>query len=438
MKNSFLILLLALGAAATAQAQVITSGNSAALGGSANDFWKGGTASGSPAAFDWETAANWSTGAVPTTANVAAFNAVTEAGAASVATLTQNEQPGEVSFNNGSYTISGTGTSTLLLSASGSSAFGNTAIAISGANQSTTLAGAYNDVINTPVNIYSYTNTSTGTVYGQQIALAGPSTAPDYAGTLTFNGLVTNESGTLEINGQSATSGLLTIAGGLANNSKIQFTGGTTTIQTTGSTAASGSTIALVAGASSGAGIMNLNVAAALAGSTFSNLSTFTTGSEMINIGANQAIVGSGVTPGVAAFNEAGGGLTNVTTFTMNGYNETFGVLTLTKGTLDFDLTGTGTDLAFADSSGVAWGPTTNAALNFTNVNLSTEIISFGNSASALTSAQLADITINGVGGVTLNSLGDLVPEPSAWSLMIVGVFGLVGVMVRTRRKSSV
>ena len=247
MKNSFLILLLAVGATATAQAQTITSGTQTTF---TNDFWKGQTADGS-GHFEWETAANWSTGVLPTVANSVAFNAVAQPAAASTVYLTANEQPGQVSFNNGAYTIGGTGT--LNISAPGASAVGyNTAIAISGADQSTTLAGAFTNVINVPINIYTYTNTSTSTVYNQQISLAAPSTAGDFAGNLTLNGLVTNESGTLEFNGQSASAGTLIIAGGLVNNNKIQFTGSTVTIQTTGSTAASGSTVALAAGTSFG------------------------------------------------------------------------------------------------------------------------------------------------------------------------------------------
>ena len=147
-----------------------------------------------------------------------------------------------------------------------------------------------------------------------------------------------------------------------------------------------------------------------------------------MNIGASQAIVGSGATPGVAALTQNSSG-TSALNFNMNGYSETFGVLKLTNGTLDFNLAGSGTDLAFADSSATAWGLSTATALNFTNFDPTSEIISFGNSASALTTAQLQDITLDGQAAL-INSVGDLylAPEPSAWTMMIIGVFGLLGV----------
>ena len=436
MKNGFLVLLLAIGAAATAQAQT-TFGTLNYNGHSANTVWEGGTSTGSN--FDFETAANWNPAAVPTeNATVADDLYFNIPGAATTVYMTAPENASQVDFQTGAYTISGASTSdTLSLVTPGTGANGSfvSTIFVAAADNGATAPA---NVINVAVNLYSYDNTGTSKIYNPEISLAATSGgAGTVSGTLQFNGMVTDEASTLlEVTGGTG-SGTVTFNGGFTNDDAVEFVGGTQTFSGTTalapSSAATGTYIKFIGTAGSANESLNLNSASSLAATSLNNVSVGGV-PITINFGAAQALVG--------ATNNSVVGKTNIvqngSALTMNfqGNSQTFGLLTLTSGTLNFNLSGdlnnAGTTLDFLDSSGQTW--TSNLVI--TGYTQGQDIINFGDST-GLTSGQLADISLDGT-SATLDSSGNLVvaPEPSTWSLMIMGAFGLMGVVVRARRKS--
>jgi autotransporter-associated beta strand protein len=186
--------------------------------------------------------------------------------------------------------------------------------------------------------------------------------------------------------------------------------------------------------------------------------------------GVNNEITGSitnGAGPGILSFTKAGSG-----TWTFSGTGNTYtggtrieagtlrlGVnealpsstaITLAGGTLDAgtfdDLTlgtltlsgnaaitlGSGAELWFADSSAATWGDfTLSIGGSFANGSS----IRFGTTAGGLSQAQLAKITVGGLGGYTLDSSGFLtaIPEPSSFA--VLAGLGALGFVASRRRR---
>lgn len=117
-------------------------------------------------------------------------------------------------------------------------------------------------------------------------------------------------------------------------------------------------------------------------------------------------------------------------TFDLNGFSETLGALSLTAGSA-IDLGATGA-VGFADSSNQSWG---SFALSFSGT-LAATSVKFGVDGFGLTTSQLALITVNGLGGWTLDSSGYLtaIPEPSAFAAL-AGLGALGGAALRRRRR---
>ena len=447
MKKSLLVLLLAVGATVTAQAQT-TSGTLTSL--TSSDYWVGKTVDGS-GNYELETAANWAaaaTGGAATTAPTSnstvsdafAMNTANYSVNSSTVYLTQAENEGQIDFNHGSYTISGASSAALNLAAPGS-ATGTTnftqVITLGAADNDPTTT--FSDNIDVAMNTYAYTNTSTTKVYDPEIFTTAPATAGNIAGNLYINDQLTNYAPILEFASSNDTSsGSINLAGGIANNgAQLRFSTGVVNITAGGATAAANSTITLAGPSGTGGNILNVNASGGLAGTSIQNISS---AGGTINFGATNAIVGA--TQSVANLSLNGN---STVTFNLQGYSQAFGTLSFgltpaaTATILDLNLAGdfggNGTDVSFSNSASQYWAPTTDLVI--TNYTQGQDIISFGTNSSGLTSTQLGYITVDGL-TPTINGAGDLViaPEPSTWSLMIMGAFGLVGVVVRARRKS--
>jgi autotransporter-associated beta strand protein len=123
-------------------------------------------------------------------------------------------------------------------------------------------------------------------------------------------------------------------------------------------------------------------------------------------------------------------------TFDVNGFSETLGALDLdATGFLDLDdaanVTGS---ISFANSSGSDWG---SFGLSITASALGAQGIRFGTDAFSLNAGQLANITVNGQGGWTLDTQGYLtaIPEPSSFAVL-AGSAALGAVALRRRRRA--
>jgi autotransporter-associated beta strand protein len=120
-------------------------------------------------------------------------------------------------------------------------------------------------------------------------------------------------------------------------------------------------------------------------------------------------------------------------TLDLNGFSETFGALDL-NANASFAL-GASNSISFANSSSQDWGSFT---LNFTSLGGSfvANSVRFGTSSSGLTLGQLSQITVDGIGGYSLDGSGYLtaVPEPSAYAVLVgAGVLGAA--LLRRRRR---
>jgi autotransporter-associated beta strand protein len=121
-------------------------------------------------------------------------------------------------------------------------------------------------------------------------------------------------------------------------------------------------------------------------------------------------------------------------TFATGGFSETLGTLTLSSNsTIDF---GSGTSaLVFSDSSAISWSGT----LTLTNFDIGTDSLRFGTSVSALTVAQLSEISLAGY-TASLDSSGfvtfSAIPEPSTYAV-IVGIATLGGVVTSRRYRAK-
>ena len=119
-------------------------------------------------------------------------------------------------------------------------------------------------------------------------------------------------------------------------------------------------------------------------------------------------------------------------TFATGGFSETVGTLTLSSSsTIDFGSSNSA--LVFADSSATTWS----GSLTLTNFDIGTDTLRFGTSISALTVAQLNEISLSGF-TASLDSNGfvtfSAIPEPSTYAA-IFGGLALVGAVVQRRRR---
>ncbi|HEX3799816.1 MAG TPA: hypothetical protein VH413_14055 [Verrucomicrobiae bacterium] len=124
-------------------------------------------------------------------------------------------------------------------------------------------------------------------------------------------------------------------------------------------------------------------------------------------------------------------------TLNLGGFSHSMGATTLTLssgGIIDFGAGATTT--SFANSSSLTWTGT----LDLINYNSAVDTLQFGVDTTGLTSAQLAEIEVNGtgLGAATINSAGDIVftPEPSAASVGLLGA-ALAGALSLIRRRRT-
>ena len=155
---------------------------------------------------------------------------------------------------------------------------------------------------------------------------------------------------------------------------------------------------------------------------TLSNAANSFGGALTVNAGTVK-LGAAGVIPDSAPVTLGGG------TIDLNGFNETLGSLTVSSSsTINFG----SQQIAFANSSANAWS----GGLSFSGSFLANSI-RFGLAGTALTSTQLASITVNSLGGWGLDAEGYLVaaaiPEASSFAIWS-GLAGLALAQTRRRR----
>ncbi len=284
-----------------------------------------------------------------------------------------------------------------------------------------------------------------------------------------FTGNLTNAQGTIRIAGQSnlgqgsvtlsnASVLQVTGAGAISNNITIGAGNGVLSNSSTGVVTYSGSLVKdgtvltfrggtnLVTGIISGASA-NSDLVVDNSYVTLSNVNTYD-GPTIITNGGTLEIAVSNAIPDTS--NIVLGGGTLITGTSTTGYSDTVGTLTLTaNSTIDLGswTGGAGSrNLNFANSSAITWGA--GSTLLITNWSQLTSFengaygrIYFGNSSSALTSGQLAQISFNVNGdiyGAKLLSDGELVadivpiPEPGVY-VAASGLLALLGWRERRR-----
>ncbi|MGE4489811.1 MAG: hypothetical protein AB7E95_09740 [Kiritimatiellales bacterium] len=111
-----------------------------------------------------------------------------------------------------------------------------------------------------------------------------------------------------------------------------------------------------------------------------------------------------------------------INTVSFNGNNDTLGTLGITGGDNVLDFGSAASDVIFDDSSSLIW----TSGLVITNFNAEIASIRFGVDVNGLTEDQLAQITVNGMAGASLDPSGFLtIPEPATISLIVVSGFGI-------------
>lgn len=237
--------------------------------------------------------------------------------------------------------------------------------------------------------------------YGENIAFQGSSTLSN---RLNGQGSLTNT-----LTGSLATAGTLGV-NTLSGAATLNFNG-----EISGAGGVTFGAASTVSGLSTAAGTYVLNAANSYAGPT-----TLLTGT--VRLGANERIANSSALV-------MGGG-----TLDLNGFSETLGSLNL-NASASIQL-GASNFIHFADSSAQNWD---GFGLNFVSFggSLGAEAVRFGTSSSGLLQSQLNLITVDGLGGYTLDSGGYLtaIPEPSSWaSLAGLAATGMVALRRRRNR----
>jgi len=366
----------------------------------ATQTWSGATDQ------NWGTATNWSTG-VPTTGDTASFSASSP----SQTTVIMNENytldygantPSNLLLFNSahSYTINGPGTLTLT-SSNGTATDvlrintgGNGTTQTFNANLIWNMAGASQRIITYGNSHFVFNGSLT-------FQKSGTVRLHDLTSSATFNGAVSVASGmkaylyggTINLNNSMSGPGSVSLQGSARN---------TLVVLNNGSGAAFGSTL----------------YSATLGATTSTGYTT------TVRQDANNQIAA------LTSFGEA--------TWDLNGHSNT--------NTKELDLISTDSNLFssidfsdaaaeslwFANSSGQGW--TSQGKLNLIGFSFGTDALRFGTDATGLISGQLSQIYLNGVAGsgLSLDSNGYLVPEPTTWLLM--GVAATFFVVFRRRR----
>lgn len=277
-------------------------------------------------------------------------------------------------------------------------------------------ASVYNSKVTLtgPVNI---TNTAQGSAAYTPITIAAGASSGNRGGQVELSGDVTftgnNNTNTVTIAAPSGTG----LKGVMALNGVCTFTIGN-------GAASSDLTIeaALIDGTATG-------------GLTKTGLGTLALSAVNSYTGAtnvNQGILLLGVANALSASSPVS---MNGGTLNTGGFSQTLGTVALSAhSTIDLGTTGD-VALLFAASNGITW--TGSVSLGFINVDAN-DSIRFGASSGALTSDQLAQITINGF-AATIDGNGFLtaatIPEPSAYAFFAgIGLLTVAGIRRRARR----
>ncbi len=240
-------------------------------------------------------------------------------------------------------------------------------------------------------------------------------------GTGEIAGIIPNNSATNTTSVTKAGTGTWTLSGATTYTGTTSITGGTLNLAKAGTTVGTGGTLTAASPISVTAGTLSLN-----ANDTIGTANTVGLGGGILNL-ANGTLTGRGAA--VAGGTATGTSTTGVGMLTLTA-NSTLSFAGA-SGTIvfsGFDPSASNFKLAVTGSN---FGTATNSA-DSTN-----DRLIFG---TALTQAQLNDITFNGAAGATEVQLGTTsfyeviapVPEPSTWVTGLLS-FGLLGCSLRRR-----
>lgn len=234
--------------------------------------------------------------------------------------------------------------------------------------------------------------------------------------------------------GSTSSLGLATSSSGLVfDGGVLRYNGGTTSSnrgftinngKIAGIDIASGSAIATFSGTSgvSTGGLNKLGAGTLVLGGTHGYTGSTTVSGGILALGGDNRI------DAASALVLAGGALDTA------GFSQSFGSLDL-NANASISL-GASNSISFANSAGQDWG---SFSLNFTSLggSFAANSVRFGTSSSGLTAGQLGLITVDGVGGYSLDTSGYLtaVPEPSAFAA--AAGLGALGAALRRRRRAG-
>lgn len=333
-------------------------------------------------------------------------------------------------------TITGTGSNPLVW---GSAHFSPTEFVLQGANANPNGIGSFANNINLNGTHRTIRSNQSGASTGAGTFSGVISNSTGTAGLIktgggrlnlnganTYNGGTTVEAGTLQLgnaSGLGSTSGSLTVNGGLLNlqdqNISVGNLGGTGgTIANNG-----GGLRTLTIGADNGSGGNYQGVITNNTNSGSGTISLVKTGSGTITLsGSNSYTGGTTLSSGTLALGTSNT-LPNTTAVSIASATLAAGAgITDTTGTLDVTSTatidlGSGTTLAFANSSAIDW---TGGTLNITGAFVFSSSLRFGTSSAGLTPAQLSTISVNGSGLGTfgLDSNGFLTADSTPPSVL--------------------
>lgn len=157
------------------------------------------------------------------------------------------------------------------------------------------------------------------------------------------------------------------------------------------------------------------------------------TGALVINAGGTLRLAASNVFSSPASLTLGGGTLQ----ISGGAFSQNFGLAPLSMGassTIDFGSGLGASALVFANSSGQTWAGTLTVS-NYSSAGGDT--LRFGTSSNALSGAQLAAISFDGIAAqIDSNGFVSPVPEPAAYALVLGA--GVLATMIMRRRKPAV